>query len=42
MDGITGKVVVEFDDAKVSLSKITSRMEKLSYHVEAASREEAK
>jgi copper chaperone CopZ len=37
VDGITGKVVVEFDDAKISFSKITERIEKLGYHVEIAS-----
>ena len=42
VDGITGKVVVEFDDAKISLSKITERIEKLDYHVEIASTEEDK
>ncbi len=41
-DGVTGKVVVEFDDAKIDLSKITQRMEKLGYHVEVAKLEEAK
>ncbi len=41
-DGVTGKVVVEFDDAKIDLSKITQRMEKLGYHVEVSKTEEAK
>ncbi len=41
-DGVTGKVIVEFDDAKTDLSKITQRMEKLGYHVEAAKTEEGK
>ncbi len=41
-DGVTGKVVVEFDDAKIALTKITQRMEKLGYHVEVAKTEEAK
>ncbi len=42
VDGVTGKVVLEFDNARISLAKITLRMEKLGYHVEAASTEEAK
>ncbi len=42
VDGVTGKVVVEYDDAKIELSKITQRMEKLGYHVEVARTEEAK
>ncbi len=42
IDEVTGKVVIEFDDAKISLSKITQRMEKLGYHVEVAKTEEAK
>ncbi len=42
VDEVTGKVVVEFDDAKINLSKITQRMEKLGYHVEVAKMEEAK
>ncbi len=42
VDGVTGKVIIEFDDAKIDLSKITKRMEKLDYHVEVASTEEAK
>ncbi len=42
VDEVTGKVVVEFDTVKISLSKITSRMEKLGYHVETVSAEEAK
>ncbi len=41
-DGVTGKVVVEFDDSKIDLSKISQRMEKLGYHVEVAKTEEAK
>ncbi len=41
-DGVTGKVVVEFDDATIELSKITQRMEKLGYNVEVAKTEEAK
>ena len=42
VDGVTGRVVVEFDDEVIKLSKITQRMEKLGYHVEVASVEEAK
>ncbi len=41
-DGVTGRVIVEFDDDKTDLSKITQRMEKLGYHVEVATTEEAK
>ena len=42
MDGVTGKVIVEFDDTKIDISKITARVKKLGYHVEIASTEEAK
>ena len=42
VDGVTGKVVVEFDAAKINLSKIAQRMEKLGYHVEVVSTEGAK
>ena len=42
VDDVTGKVVVEFENAKINLSKIIERMEKLGYHVEIASTEEAK
>jgi copper chaperone CopZ len=42
VDGVTGKVVVKFDDAKIDISKITQRMEKLGYHVEVAIAEDAK
>ena len=42
VDEVTGKVVVEFDEAKINLSKITQRMEKLGYHVEVVSTEGAK
>ena len=42
VDDVTGKVVVEFENAKINLSKIIERMEKLGYHVEVASTEEAK
>jgi copper chaperone CopZ len=41
VDGVTGKVAVEFDDATISLSKITQRIEKLDYHVDVASSEDA-
>ncbi len=40
-DGITRTVIVEYDDSKIDLSKITQRMEKLGYHVEVAKTEEA-
>lgn len=39
---ITGKVTLEYDPQKISLSKITARMEKLGYQVEIVSREEIK
>jgi copper chaperone CopZ len=42
VDEVTGKVVVEFDEVKISLSKITQRMEKLGYHFEVTKTEEAK
>jgi copper chaperone CopZ len=42
VDGVTGKVVVEFDDKKISLSKITERMQRLDYHVEVASTKEVR
>ncbi len=42
VDEVTGKVVIEFDDAEINLSKITQRMEKLGYHVEVISKEEPK
>ena len=40
VDEITGKVNVEYDAQKTSLSKITERIEKLGYKVEMVSREE--
>ena len=40
VDGITGKVTLEYDAEKISLSKITERIEKLGYKVEIVSREE--
>ena len=39
-DEITGKVTVEYDQQKISLSKITERIEKLGYKVEILSRED--
>jgi len=39
VDGVTGKIVLEFDDAKINVAKITQRMEKLGYHVEIAATE---
>ncbi len=42
VDELTGKAVVEFDDTTIGLSKITQRIEKLGYHVEIVSTEEAK
>jgi len=40
VDEITGKVTIEYDTQKISLSKITERIEKLGYRVETLSREE--
>jgi copper chaperone CopZ len=40
VDEITGKVTIEYDAQKISLSKITERFEKLGYQVEMLSREE--
>jgi copper chaperone CopZ len=40
VDEITGKVTIEYDIQKISLSKITERIEKLGYQVEMLSREE--
>ena len=42
VDDVSGKVVIEFDDAKINLLKITGRMEKLGYHVEVLSTEAVK
>jgi len=39
VDGITGKVTIEYDTQKINLSKITERIEKLGYQVEILSRE---
>ena len=41
VDGITGKVTVEFDTAKIDITKITERIQKLGYHVEVVSMEES-
>ena len=40
VDQITGKVTIEYDTQKNSLSKITERIEKLGYQVEIVSRDE--
>ena len=40
VDEITGKVTIEYDTQKISISKITERIEKLGYQVEILSREE--
>ena len=40
MDEITGKVTIEYDTQKISLPKITERIEKLGYQVEVLSKEE--
>ncbi len=42
VDEVTGKVLVEFDDAKINILQITQRMEKLGYHVELVKTEEVK
>jgi copper chaperone CopZ len=39
---ITGKVTLEYDPDKISLSKITERIQKLGYQVEIVSQEEVK
>jgi copper chaperone CopZ len=39
---ITGKVTLEYDPQKISLTKITERMKKLGYQVEIISQEEIK
>jgi copper chaperone CopZ len=41
VDAITGKVKIEYDTQKISLSKITERIEKLGYQVTIISREES-
>jgi copper chaperone CopZ len=40
VDEITGKMTIEHDLQKISLSKITERIEKLGYKVEILSKEE--
>jgi copper chaperone CopZ len=40
VDEITGKVTIEYDTQKISLSKITARIEELGYKVEILSKEE--
>lgn len=40
VDEVTGKVVIKYETEKISLTKITERMEKLGYHVEVVSTEE--
>ncbi len=40
VDAVTGKVVVEYDTERTSLTKITERIQRLGYHVEALSTEE--
>ena len=40
VDEINGKVTIEYDTQKNSLSKITERIEKLGYQVEIVSRDE--
>ena len=42
VDGVTGKVVIKYDTEKTNLTKITERIQKLGYHVEVLSTEEAK
>jgi hypothetical protein len=42
VDGISGKVAIEYDTQKIILSKITERIEKLGYQVEVLSREETR
>ena len=39
VDGISGKVTLEYDTQRTSLPKITERIEKLGYQVEIVSRE---
>jgi len=39
VDGISGKVTLEYDTQRISLPKITERIEKLGYQVEIVSRE---
>jgi copper chaperone CopZ len=42
VDRIMGNVTIEYDTQKISLSKITERIEKLGYQVEISSREESR
>ena len=42
VDEVTGKVVIKYETEKISLQKITERMEKLGYHVEVVPKEDAK
>jgi copper chaperone CopZ len=42
VDDVTGKVVIKYETEKIGLTKITERIEKLGYHVEVVSTEEAK
>jgi copper chaperone CopZ len=42
VDGVTGKVVVEYDTERINLTKITERIQRLGYHVEVLSTEEVK
>jgi copper chaperone CopZ len=39
VDGVTGKVVLEYDDKRISLAKVIGRIQKLGYHVEVLSTE---
>jgi copper chaperone CopZ len=40
VDGVTGKVVLEYDDEKIGLTRITGRIQKLGYQVEVLSTDE--
>ena len=42
VDEISGRVAIEYDTQKISLSKITERIGKLGYQVEIVSREESR
>jgi hypothetical protein len=37
VDEVTGKVSIEYDDQKISGSKITERIERLGYQIEIIS-----
>jgi len=39
VDGLSGKITVEYDDQRICLSKITERIEKLGYQAKTVSRE---